>query len=273
MFTHLHLHSYYSIQDGLSSIKDIVSKVKELGQTSCALTDHGNMFGVVKFYKECKANGIKPIIGSEVYVAERTMHDKTNDDRRSYHLILLAKNMTGYKNLMEIVSDAYTEGFYYKPRTDIEQLKKYSEGLICLSACLAGRVPRLLLDEKYEDAKAEAIEMSNVFEDYYLEVQNHGQDEDKIVIEGIKRISKETGIPIVATNDAHYVNKDDWKAHEAHICIGRGQRLADPSHFTYPTHEFYIKSEDEMRDLLPSDACDNTNKIADLCDFEMEFHN
>lgn len=273
MFTHLHLHSYYSIQDGLSSIKDIVSKVKELGQTSCALTDHGNMFGVVKFYKECKANGIKPIIGSEVYVAERTMHDKTNDDRRSYHLILLAKNMTGYKNLMEIVSDAYTEGFYYKPRTDKEQLKKHSEGLICLSACLAGRVPRLLLDEKYEEAKAEAIEMSNIFEDYYLEVQNHGQEEDKIVIDGIKRISEETGIPMVATNDAHYVNKDDWKAHEAHICIGRGQRLADPSHFTYPTHEFYIKSEDEMRGLLPKEACDNTNKIADLCDFEMEFHN
>ena len=216
-FVPLHIHTEYSLLDGASNISELVARAKELNMPAIAITDHGTMSGAVKFFSECKSAGIKPIIGCEVYTAERTMHDKDAAlDRKSGHLVLLAKNETGYKNLIKIVSDAYAEGFYYKPRTDKNNLRKYSEGLIALSACLAGKIQRLILDGKTEEAKQEALEMNEIFGqgNFYLELQDHGQPEDKRVISELIKISKETNIPLACTNDSHYVKKEDAEAQD-----------------------------------------------------------
>ena len=214
-FTHLHVHSEYSLLDGMSRISEAPEYVKSLGMDSLAITDHGVMFGIVDFYKSCKKAGIKPIIGCEVYVAARTRFDKDPErDRGMFHLILLAENMTGYKNLTKIVSIGFTEGFYFKPRVDKEVLREHSEGIICLSACLAGAIPRKILGGDYSGAEAEAIELQEIFgkDNFFLEIQNHFLDEDKAVTEGLVKLAKEIGAPLVATNDAHYINDRDRKS-------------------------------------------------------------
>lgn len=271
-FVHLHVHTEYSLLDGMTSIKKLPEYVKELGMNSIAITDHGNMFGAVKFSQSCRAAGIKPIIGCEVYTAKRSMNDK---DREIGHLVLLCKNQTGYQNLIKIVSNAYTEGFYYKPRTDKADLMFYSEGLICLSGCLAGRTQKLLLQDKYEEAKAEALELLDIFGEgnFYLEIQDHGMEEDDKVIKGLLKLHKETGIPLVATNDAHYMKKDDNGTHELLLCMQTQASINDPNHFSFNAPEYYIKSPEEMQELFSyiPEACENTQKIADMCDFDFEY--
>ncbi|MBO4725652.1 MAG: PHP domain-containing protein, partial [Firmicutes bacterium] len=216
-FTHLHVHTEYSLLDGAARIKDLVARVKELGMDSVAITDHGVMFGVIDFYKECRANGIRPILGCEVYTAARTMHDKDPEkDKRSGHLLLLAKNDTGYHNLMKIVSAGFTEGFYYKPRIDKEVLRAHSEGIIATSACLAGEVQHHLLNSDYEGAKREALELLEIFGEgnFYLELQDQGLEEEARILPMMVKLHEETGIPFVATNDVHYINQADAKAHD-----------------------------------------------------------
>ena len=272
----MHLHTEYSLLDGAARIKDVVKRGKELGMTSMAITDHGAMFGVVDFYKECKAQGIKPIIGCEVYTAPRTHLDKDPDlDKRQGHLILLAENETGYKNLIKIVSIGYTEGFYYKPRIDKDVLRAHSEGLICLSACLSGDVQKKLLLRDYEGAKNEAIAFRDIFGEgnFYLELQDHGLDGEKAIRADMLRLSKELGIPLVATNDCHYVNRSDAEAHDVLLCIQTGTTLDEPDRMRYPTDQFYLKSEEEMRELfgdIPG-AIENTEIIADRCNFDFKF--
>ncbi len=277
-FVHLHVHSEYSLLDGACRIKQLVSAAKEMGQTAVALTDHGVMYGAIDFYKECKAQGIKPIIGCEVYVARRSRFDKVHGlDSDSFHLVLLCKNETGYQNLIKMVSDAWTEGFYNKPRVDRELLKKHSEGLIALSACLAGELPQLLLEDKYEEAKRTALEFREMFgeNNYYIELQDHGIKEQLLVSDGLIRISQETGIPLVVTNDSHYLRREDAKMHAVLLCIQTKDVITNPDAFKFPTEEFYLKTEDEMRALFPShpEAADNTVKIADMCNFDIEFGN
>lgn len=276
-FVHLHTHTEYSLLDGMSKVTELVKHAKELGMESLAITDHGSMFGVVKFSKECKKNGIKPIIGCEVYTAERTMYDKTADvDRAIGHLVLLCKNKTGYQNLIKLVSRAYTEGFYYKPRTDMDELRTYSEGLICLSACLAGKVQRLIIQDKYDEAKKHALELKEIFgEDFYLELQDHGQEEDKKSIEGLMRLSKEIDVPLVATNDAHYIKKEDAKAHELLLCMQTKNTMNDANRFKFNGPEYYLKTNEEMRELFSyvPEACDITSEIANKCNFDFEFGN
>lgn len=274
-FVHLHVHTEYSLLDGMSKISELVTEAKQQGADSLAITDHGTMFGVVKFSKECKKAGLKPIIGCEVYTAERTMYDKDSErDRMSGHLILLCKNEQGYKNLIKIVSRAFTEGFYYKPRTDKEELKKYHEGLVCLSGCLAGKTQKLLVQDKYEEAKQEAQDLLNIFgEDFYLELQDHGQEQDKKAIQGLLKLHEELGIPVVATNDSHYIKKEDAKAHELLLCMQTKSTIQDPNHFQFNGPEYYLKTEKEMRELFSyiPEACDNTVVIADKCNFDFEY--
>ena len=275
-YINLHEHTEFSLLDGAARIKDLVARAKELDMDALAITDHGNMFGVIKFYKECKKQGIKPIIGCEVYTAERNKEDKEVDkDKVIGHLILLCKDSVGYQNLLKIVSDAYTDGFYYKPRTDKAALREYHEGLICLSGCLAGKIQRLLVNKKYKDAKREALEMQEIFGEgnFYLELQDHGYPEDRMVIEGLLKISKETGIPVVATNDTHYVYKEDARAQELLMCLQTQSTISDPKHMSFQTDEFYLKSDDEMRKLFPyiPEALENTRKIAEKCNLEIEF--
>ncbi len=276
MFTHLHVHTEYSLLDGACRIKQLVSRAKELGMTSLALTDHGNMYGAVDFYKECKKQGIKPVIGCEAYVAPRTRFDKDKTLDKDYnHLILLCKNETGYKNLIKLVSLSYTEGYYYKPRIDHDILEKYHEGLICLSACLAGEIPQALLQRDYDSAKRTALWYRDVFGDgnYYLEIQDHGLEEQKIVNDGIKRLSRETGIPLAATNDVHYIEKQDSKIQQVLICIATNHILGEDTGLEFHSEEFYLKSEDKMRTLFSDvpEAVDNTVKIAEKCCFDFEF--
>ncbi len=273
-FVHLHVHSEYSLLDGACRIKRLVSRVKELGQTAVAITDHGVMYGCIDFYNECIKNGVKPIIGCEVYVAPRGRFRKeTREDMSPYHLLLLCKDNDGYKNLVKIVSAAHTEGFYNRPRCDIELLKKYSKGLICLSACLAGEIPRLLLNGNYEEAKARAIEYNEIFGagNYYLEVQNHGIEEQVKILPLIYRISEETSIPVAATNDAHYIDKSDSEMQRILTCISTGKTLDSPDSLSFPTDEFYIKSAGEMSKLFPAEAIQNTVKIAEKCNVDFEF--
>ena len=275
-FTHLHLHTEYSLLDGAARIKDVVKRAKELGMTSLAITDHGAMFGVVDFYKECKAQGIKPIIGCEVYTAQRSHLDKEADfDKRQGHLILLAENETGYKNLIKIVSIGYTEGYYYKPRIDKEVLRAHSEGLICLSACLSGGVQRHLLNRDYQGAKNEALALLDIFGkgNFYLELQDHDLDDEKAIRADMLRLAEELDLPLVATNDVHYVNKADWEPHDVLLCIQTGTVLSDEDRMRYPSHEFYLKSEEEMRALFRNipEAIDNTMVIADRCNFDFKF--
>ena len=278
MFTHLHLHTQFSLLDGACRLDRLVCRAKELGMTSLAITDHGNMYGAVDFYKECKRQGIKPIIGCEVYVAPRTRFDKEKVlDKEYNHLVLLVKNEIGYKNLIKMVSLSYTEGFYFKPRIDCDLLEKYSDGLVCLSACLAGEIPQLLLKREYDEARERSLWFNSVFGDgnYYLEIQNHDIPEQKTVIDGIVRLHDETGIPIVATNDVHYVNKEDAEIQQVLICIATNHTIGEDTGLEFHSDNFYLKSADEMSQLFLSypDAIENTQKIADMCNFDFEFGN
>ena len=275
-FVHLHLHSEYSLLDGACRVRDIPRRASELGQTAVAITDHGAMYGVVDFYRACKEYGVHPIIGCEVYVAAGSRFDKRpKTDNARYHLILLVKNEIGYKNLIYMVSKAYTEGFYTKPRIDLELLEEHSEGLICLSACLAGYIPRLLANGEYEKAKEHALSMQKLFgkDGYYLELQDHGIAEQKAVNRDLLRMSEETGIPLVATNDAHYLRRNDADTQAVLMCIQTGGKIADGRPFGFETDEFYMKSEEEMTALFEKypGAIENTQKIADLCNFDFDF--
>ncbi|KUK35245.1 MAG: DNA polymerase III, alpha subunit, partial [Caldanaerobacter subterraneus] len=277
MFVHLHVHSEYSLLDGSCRIKDLIAKTKELNMKAIAITDHGVMYGVIDFYKEAVAQGIKPIIGCEIYVAPRSMQDREYGiDNENYHLVLLAKDMTGYKNLMKIVTVASIEGFYYKPRVDREFLKEHSEGLIALSACLAGEVPSYILRGEYEKAKEAALFYDSIFGrgNFYLELQDHGILEQQKVNKELIRLSKETGIPLVATNDVHYLEKKDAKAHEVLLCIQTGKTIDDEDRMSFPTDEFYLKSPEEMENIFSccKEAIENTEKIADMCNVEFEFN-
>ena len=277
-FVHLHVHSEYSLLDGACKLKNIVKIAKESGQSAVAVTDHGNMYGAIDFYKLAKSEGIKPIIGCEVYVAKRGRLDKTVQyDRENRHMVLLCKNNKGYQNLIKLVSLAWVEGFYNKPRIDDEILKKYSEGLICLSACLAGELPRLILNGEYDTAKKKAIYYNNIFGqgNYYIEIQDHGIEEQKIVNKQLIKISKETNIPLVATNDCHYIKKEDSKMHNILLCIQTNRTILDENKMEFLTDEFYYKSEEEMRALFKEnpEAIDNTVKIAEMCNVEFEFGN
>lgn len=275
-FCHLHLHTEYSLLDGSGKIKNLVKKAKELGMESMAITDHGVMYGCVDFYKAAKEEGIKPILGCEVYVASKSMLIKNVDkDNGTNHLVLLVKNETGYENLMKIVSAASIDGFYYKPRVDHDYLRDHSEGLIALSACLGGEVQKALLNENYEKAKDIALTYKDIFkEGFYLELQNHGMEEQRKVNELNIKLSKETGIPLVATNDVHYIEQRDSKSHDILMCIQTGKTVEDPDRRRYPSDQFYLKSADEMYDMFSyvKEALENTIKIADQCNFDYEFH-
>lgn len=275
-FVNLHVHSEYSLLDGACRIKDMVRRAAELSQPALALTDHGNMFGAVEFYNECRAAGIKPIIGCEVYVAPRTRFDKVfSEDSHPYHLILLCRDMTGYKNLIKMVSLSYTEGFYSKPRIDRELLEKYGRGLVCLSGCIAGEIPRRIMAGDYEGAKNAALWHKKVFDEgcFFIEVQNHRTPEDGRVLPQLLRLSADTGIPLAATNDAHYVRREDARIQRILLAIQTGTTLSEDIPIAFPNDEFYIKSEEEMRALFPDGcgAADNTVRIADMCSFEFEF--
>lgn len=275
-FTHLHLHTEYSLLDGSGKVKKIISKAKELGMDSIAITDHGVMYGCVAFYKEAIEQGIKPILGCEVYVAAKSMDIKLNDKENStHHLVLLVKNEEGYKNLMEIVSQASIRGFYYKPRVDHEFLRNHSNGLIALSACLGGEVQAWHLKDNYEKSKEVAILYRDIFKDgFYLEIQNHGMDEQRKVIEENIKLSEETGIPLVATNDVHYINQKDSESHDVLMCIQTAKTIDDPNRRRYPSNQFYLKSPEEMWDMFDyiPEALKNTTKIAAECNFDYEFH-
>ena len=274
-FVHLHIHSEYSLLDGANRIKDLPVRAKELGMNAIAITDHGVMFGAIDFYKACKANGVKPIIGCEVYVAPRGRKDKEPKiDEKYNHLILLAKNNEGYKNLAKLVSLGFIEGFYYKPRIDKEILEKYHEGIICLSACLAGEVNQAILNNNIEEAKKVALWFKNLFgEDYYLEVQNNGIKEQVLVNQKLVDLSRELNIPLVATNDAHYLKKEDAYNHEVLLCIQTGKKMTDEDRMRFDTDELYVKSPEEMIEYFKNipEAIENTVKIAEKCNVEFEF--
>ncbi len=275
-FVHLHVHTEYSLLDGACRLDKLCSAAKERGQTALAITDHGNLFGAVDFYKAAKKYGLKPIIGCEVYVAARTRFDKVHGiDSNRHHLVLLCENETGYKNLTKLVSSAWVDGFYTKPRVDFELLEKHHEGLIALSACLAGEIPKLLNNGDYKRAKETALRYASVFgkDRYYLEMQNHSIPEQKIVNDGLMRLSAETGIPLVATNDVHYVNKEDAYTQKILICIATNHTVDEENSLEFTSDNFYLKTEDEMRALFHDcqQAIDNTQKIADMCNFDFEF--
>ncbi len=275
-FVHLHLHSEYSLLDGACRIKQLVARAKELGQTAVAVTDHGNMYAAVEFYNEATAQGIKPIIGCEIYVAPRTRFDKIHgQDNKPYHLVLLCKNNEGYKNLIKIVSYGYTEGFYNKPRADIELLEKYHEGIIALSGCLAGEIPRKLMNGEYESAKKTALKYLDIFGkgNYYIEIQDHNIAEEKRILPLLYRLSAETGIPLAATNDAHYITKEDSELQKVLVAIQTNTPLSEPNPLSFPTNEFYMKSEQEVLELFPTvpQAVKNTAEIAEKCNVSFEF--
>lgn len=276
-FTHLHVHTEYSLLDGSNKIKEYVKRLKELGMDSGAITDHGVMFGVIDFYKEAKAQGIKPILGCEVYVAPNSRFDKelTGGEDRYYHLVLLAENNVGYANLMKIVSRGFTEGYYYKPRVDMEVLHTYHEGIIALSACLAGEVQRYISKGLYEEAKKTALKYEACFGkgNYFLELQDHGIPEQKTVNQALLRMSQELSIPLVATNDIHYTYAEDAEPHDLLLCLQTGKKVTDTDRMRYDGGQYYVKSEMEMRSLFPyaQEAIDNTARIADRCNVEIEF--
>ena len=275
-FVHLHLHTEYSLLDGSGKIKKLMAKAKELGMKSIAITDHGVMYGLVDFFKAAQEYDIKAILGCEVYVAGKSRHIKQPDKENSTaHLVLLVKNQIGYENLMKIVSTASIEGFYYKPRIDHEYLREHSEGLIALSACLGGEVQSYHLKGNYEKAKEIALMYKDIFKgDFYLEIQNHGMEEQKKVNEENIKLAEETGIPLIATNDVHYINKDDSKSHDVLMCIQTAKTIDDPNRRRYPSDQFYLKSPDEMWDIFSyvPEALENTLKIAEQCNFEYKFH-
>lgn len=278
MFTHLHTHTEFSLLDGACRIEQLVQRAKSLGMQSLAITDHGNMYGAVDFYKACKSAGIKPVIGCEVYIAPRTRFDKDKVLDKDYnHLVLLCENEIGYKNLIHMVSKSFTEGFYFKPRIDHDLLEKYHDGLICLSACLAGEIPQALLQKDYDKAKQTALWYYDIFGEgnYYLEIQDHTMPEQKIVLEGVKRLSRETDIPLVATNDVHYIEKKDARIQQVLICIATNHVIGEDTGLEFHADEFYLKSEDEMREVFADvpEAIDNTQTIVDKCNFDFEFGN
>lgn len=277
-FVHLHTHTQYSLKDATNKISEYVARVKELGQNACAITDHGVMYGCMDFYKECKTQGIKPILGCEVYVAPGSRLDKdlSQDENRYYHLILLAETNEGYQNLVKICSQGFIDGFYYKPRVDVETLEQYHEGLICLSACLAGEVARHLMKGDYEAARQTARKYRDLFgaDNYFLEMQDHGIAAQGTVNQGIMRLHQELGIPIVVTNDCHYTVEEDHEAHDVLLCMQGNHLLTDTDRRRYEGTQYYVKSEKEMRKLFPyaEEAIDNTQKIADRCNVEIKFH-
>ena len=274
-FVHLHIHSEFSLLDGANRIKDIPVRAKELGMDAIALTDHGVMYGAIDFYKACKKEGVKPIIGCEVYVAPRLRFDKEpNIDNKYNHLILIAKNNQGYKNLSKLVSIGFVEGYYYKPRIDLEVLEKYHEGLICLSACLAGAVNQALLNGETKKAEEIASWHKKVFgDDYYIEIQNNGIKEQVLANQKLIQLARKLDIPLVATNDAHYLKKEDSYNHEVLLCIQTGKRMSDIDRMRFDTDELYIKSPEEMIEYFKAfpDAIENTVKIANECNVEFEF--
>ena len=276
-FVHLHVHSEYSLLDGACRIDGLMDRVKELGQTAVALTDHGVMYGCIDFYKAAKAAGIKPIIGCEVYVAPRRMTDKVHGlDQESYHLVLLCENQKGYQNLCYMVSEAFLHGFYGKPRIDLELLEQRHEGLIALSACLGGAIPQALLHEDYQGAREYALRLSKMFgpDRFYLELQDHGIEAQRPVNQGLQRLAREEGLPLVITNDAHYLRKEDADMQDVLLCIQTGKTVDDQNRMRFETQEFYLKSEEELRALFPGcdEAFSNTQKIADMCNVEFTFH-
>ena len=275
-FAHLHVHTEYSLLDGACRIRDLPKLVKELGQTAVAITDHGVMYGAIDFYRACKAQGIHPVIGCEVYVARRTRLDKTYElDAESRHLVLLCENETGYRNLSYLVSQAFVDGFYIKPRIDLDLLRRHSEGLIGLSACLAGEIPRRLVGGDYDGAKEYALTMQDILGEgnFYLELQDHGIPQQTTVNRGLLRLHQETGIPLVCTNDAHYLRKEDAESHDVLLCIQTGKTVDDENRMRYEPRNFYIRSTEEMEELFAGypDAVENTQRIADRCQFDFTF--
>ncbi len=276
-FTHLHVHTEYSLLDGSCKIKELAARAKELGMDSIAITDHGVMYGVIDFYRAAKAEGLNPIIGCEIYVAPNSRFDRETGggEDRYYHLVLLAENDQGYHNLMKIVSRGFTEGYYYKPRVDKEVLQEYHEGIIALSACLAGEVARNISKSMYEEAKKAACMYRDIFGDgnFFLELQDHGINEQQRVNQALLRMSRETGIPLVATNDVHYITEADAKPHDILLCIQTGKKVSDENRMRYDGGQYYLKSEEQMRKLFPyaQQAIDNTAKIASRCHVEIEF--
>ena len=276
-FVHLHVHTEYSLLDGACRISGMMDRVKELDQSAIAITDHGVMYGCIDFYKAAKAAGVKPIIGCEVYVSRRRMADRVHGiDNDPYHLVLLCENRKGYENLCMLVSEAFTRGFYGKPRVDIELLEQYHEGLIALSACLAGAIPQYLMLEDYDAAKKYALKMADIFGPghFYLELQDHGIEEQRPVNQGVLRLARETGLPLVVTNDAHYLRKEDAEMQDVLLCIQTGKTVDEENRMKFQTEEFYLKSEDELRALFPNcdEAFENTVKIADMCNLEFVFN-
>lgn len=278
-FTHLHVHTEYSLLDGSSKINELIARTKELGMDSVAITDHGVMYGVIDFYKAAKKQGIKPIIGCEVYVAatSRFEKDNTTSGSKYNHLVLLAENDLGYQNLMKIVSKGFTEGFYYKPRIDYEVLEQHHEGIIALSACLAGEVSMNIRLGFYEEAKKSALRLRDLFgeNNFFLEIQDHGIPEQQTVIQGMLRLHEETGIPLVATNDVHYIYDTDVQAHDILLCIQTQRKVTDENRMRYDGGQYFLKSPEQMEQLFPyaKEALENTQKIADRCNVEIEFGN
>ncbi|MEG2164895.1 MAG: PHP domain-containing protein, partial [Ruthenibacterium sp.] len=274
-FTHLHVHTEYSLLDGACRIDGLMERVKSMGQTAIAITDHGVMYGCVDFYRAAKKAGIKPIIGCEVYVATRTRFDKVSRIDGSNHLVLLCKNELGYKNLIKMVSAGFVEGFYNKPRIDHALLEQYHEGLICLSACLAGEIPQALLAGDYQKARNLALYYKDLFGEgnYYIEIQDHGLEEQRAILPQLVTLAQDVNVPLVATNDSHYLTKDDHKMQHILICIQTNKTVNDDDVLEFGTNEFYVKDTDEMYDLFSAwpEACENTNKIAEQCNFDFEF--
>ena len=276
-FTHLHVHTGYSLLDGSAKIPELVSRAKELGFKNLAITDHGVMYGVIDFYRACKDAGINPILGCEVYVApgSRTDREPGSGDDRYHHLILLAETNEGYQNLIKIVSQGFKDGFYYRPRVDKEVLRAHSKGIICSSACLAGEIQSFILKDRYEEAKKAALEYLEIFGEgnFFLELQDHGYDEQKLVNQSLVRMHMETGIPLIATNDVHYIKAEDWEAHDILLCIQTGKKVSDEDRLRYTGGQFYLKSEEEMAALFPyaKEALENTEKIGERCHVEIEF--
>ena len=277
-FVHLHVHTEYSLLDGACRIDGLAKRVKELGQSAVAVTDHGVMYGAIDFYRACLKEGIKPIIGCEVYVTppDRTRFDKVHEfDAESRHLVLLCRNEEGYRNLSYMVSMAYMEGFYIKPRVDMDLLRQYSGGLIALSACLAGEIPRRLVNGSYDAARDYALELRDIFgeENFYLELQDHGIKDQAVVNQGLLRIHEETGIPLVCTNDCHYLAPADAESHDVLLCIQTGKLVEDENRMRYEPRNFYVRSTEEMADLFSQypDALENTQRIADRCNLTFTF--
>lgn len=274
-FTHLHVHTEYSLLDGACRIEELVNKAKELNMTSLAITDHGAMYGVVEFYKQAKKAGIKPILGFEAYVSPRRMTDKDpQKDKNQFHLVLLAENYEGFKNIMKLCSAGFVDGYYYKPRIDHDVLKRYSKGIIALSACLAGEIPSCLLDNNYEEAVSTALMYRDIFgeNNFFLEMQDHGIEEQQSVNKSLVKMSLETGIKLVATNDIHYINKEDAYFHDVLLCIQMQKNIMDEDRMKFPTDEFYLKSYDEMAELFPEEVLSNTAEIAERCNVELDFN-